>query len=345
MTYQLYVPITGTFRDDGAKEPKPVEVSAEALVVYREEIHRRMLNVMQDGPDEEFCNPFEGDAKLEHAVERLRMDAVIKDGKLQGLIQVPVDGRMTESKAYKLEEFIGKEFTNGMGQIFPPAKVPGGWIHFQLQEPDSYVFSLQKKYEITDIAHPKYPWLHRIRSLVEIDRSIPEGTLGGFIQCEGNLSQEGRCWVCDQAICCEDAEVEKDARLFDGAMARESALVTGDACLYDRAVAEGHCCIRSGEIKENARVAGDAVINESSIDGLSPLIAGQCSVYGEVRGRFVIKDNVLPGESLVNPTEDLFVLEHGRKAVLVKQRALKPPQNYRTHTVNLEQNEKNQPER
>ena len=58
------------------------------------------------------------------------------------------------------------------------------------------------------------------------------------------------------------------------------------------------------------------------------MIAGDSHVYGEVRGRFVVKDLVLPGEKLVNPTADLFILENRERHVLVKTRELKPPKDY-----------------
>ena len=46
----------------------------------------------------------------------------------------------------------------------------------------------QKKYEITSIAHPQFPWLHRIRALVDVNEAVPKGTLGGFVEHEQNLS-------------------------------------------------------------------------------------------------------------------------------------------------------------
>lgn len=347
--YQLKASITGTISKVAMGGPKPMELPPEALAAYQKEIHQRIQYVMDDSPDVERRNPFTGCAKLKNAVEHLHVDAVTEEGKLWACIQAVTEESLNAQEEKELEVFMQEEFTYGFGEMFPSVKVPEGWVHFQLQEPESCAFTLQKKYKITDVSHPKYPWICRIRSLVMVNAHVPAGTLGGFVENEANLSQEGTCWIYDHAICCEDAVVEKEAGLFDGAMARESALITGDACLYDRAVAEGNCCIRSGEIKEDARIAGDAVINESVIDGLSPLIAGRCSVYGEVRGLFVIKDSILPGETLVNPTEDLFILENGKRDVLVKERKLEPPQKYvQQHSAEkpkVPQKKKKQPER
>ena len=59
--------------------------------------------------------------------------------------------------------------------------------------------------------------------------------------------------------------------------------------------------------------------------GYSPLIGGTSMVYGTVIGRFIIKDIVLPGENYQNPSPDLFILENGKREILVKERKLKPP--------------------
>ena len=39
----------------------------------------------------------------------------------------------------------------------------------------------QKKYEITEITHPKYPWLHRIRARCEVIEHVGPGALGGYV--------------------------------------------------------------------------------------------------------------------------------------------------------------------
>ena len=186
----------------------------------------------------------------------------------------------------------------------------------------------QKKYEITEITHPKYPWLHRIRARCQVNEQVGPGALGGYVQTEDNLSQDGTCWIYDQAICCEEAVVEDDGRMFDGAVARGSALISGDARMFERAVAEGNSSFFSGELKEDARLSGNAVVNRSD-NGLSPLIGRKSNVYGSVCGWFVVNDNIFEGEHYLNRTEDMFILENGKREVLVKQRKLEPPEEYR----------------
>ena len=197
----------------------------------------------------------------------------------------------------------------------------------------------RKKYEITEITHPKYPWLHRIRARCQVNEQVGPGALGGYVQTEDNLSQDGTCWIYDQAICCEEAVVEDDGRMFDGAVARGRALISGDARMFERAVAEGNSSFFSGELKEDARLSGNAVVNRSD-NGLSPLIGRKSNVYGSVCGWFVVNDNIFEGEHYLNRTEDMFILENGKREVLVKQRKLEPPEEYRNEKSKREDRER-----
>lgn len=72
-----------------------------------------------------------------------------------------------------------------------------------------------QKYEITEIAHEKYPFLHRIRALRDIGSEVKAGALGGFVESEDNLSFRpgDDAWLFDDAIACNDAYVDKGSYL------------------------------------------------------------------------------------------------------------------------------------
>ena len=76
------------------------------------------------------------------------------------------------------------------------------------------------KYEITDIAHVQYPFLHRIRALRNIGPEVNAGELGGFVESESNLSYEpdDDAWIFDNAIACNGAYVDQGASLRDCAV-------------------------------------------------------------------------------------------------------------------------------
>ena len=81
------------------------------------------------------------------------------------------------------------------------------------------------KYEITDIAHEKYPFLHRIRALRDVGIEVRAGDLGGFVEGEHNLSQEQEdaSWIFGDAIAAGSASVDKDSCLRDEAVACDQA--------------------------------------------------------------------------------------------------------------------------
>lgn len=95
--------------------------------------------------------------------------------------------------------------------------------------------------------------------------------------------------------------------------------------MYGRAWAKGNCWIQSGEVKDDAVVAGEAVIKKAG-KGDSPLIAGNSRVYGTVCGKYVIKDIIFPGETYQNPTEDILILENGKRSVLMQEQKFQPPE-------------------
>ena len=73
-----------------------------------------------------------------------------------------------------------------------------------------------KKYKLTNEKHPHYPKLRRIKALIDFD-CVKKGDLGGWIEKEGNLSQEGNCWVYGSALVFGSARVCGSALVFGSA--------------------------------------------------------------------------------------------------------------------------------
>ncbi len=195
------------------------------------------------------------------------------------------------------------------------------------------------KYKITEIEHPKYPWLHRIQAVSDVNEKVPKGTLGGFIENENNLSQEGTCWIYDDAICCENGEVKEEAALYDGSLVRGYAVVTGDTTFYDRAVAKRDCYICGGEIKENAVISGKAFIGSLCLQ--KPLISGDSRVYGMVQGNVHVNGNIFSWEKIEANTQDTHIFEHGQWSISPAIEKLQPPLYYPRKKTK----KKNSPER
>ena len=82
------------------------------------------------------------------------------------------------------------------------------------------------KYELTDETNGS--GLRRICALRDIPRcGVKEGDLGGWVESEGNLTQEGDCWVFDDALIYGDARVSDDAQVFGNARVFDAAVCGG----------------------------------------------------------------------------------------------------------------------
>lgn len=342
MIYKLPLRISGNFFMDEPQQdfdvleaimaqyfPGPISLSGSGLAEHEQEIQNFLQEKMQEEkePLRDFYLGFLG-----NKVNEVALSVHTTKACLQAQMVISMKGELHSNEKEFLREQIHELFQDGFGSRFIKEYIPvsGGYLQIHLDEPEPYELSEQKKYEITEQRHPNYPWLHRIRALTFVNEYVTPGCIGGYVEHEENLSQDDSAWVHHDAVCCEEARVEKDAQIFDGACVRGAALLTGDATMFGSATADGNCVIRSGEIKDHARVAGNAVVGESIIDGLSPLIQGNSRVYGTVRGLVSIKDVIFPGEEIVNPTQDMFLLENGKREVLVKKKELKPPEGYQT---------------
>lgn len=150
--------------------------------------------------------------------------------------------------------------------------------------------------------------LYRIRSVADF-LGVLSGTLGGFVESEYNLSQEGTCWIADEAA------------VYGHSVVMENGWVGGSSRVYGHSIIRGNghiddvAIIRSSEIKDNAVIKGSAILQESSIGGSTIIednarlenvrvpwratIKGDCylkniSVCGEVciQGNAVIKNDL-----------------------------------------------------
>ena len=73
--------------------------------------------------------------------------------------------------------------------------------------------------------------LHKIRAVAEFGL-ISVGELGGWIEDEKNLSQDGKSWVCGNAEVCGNARVYGDAEVCGNARVYGNARVCGNASIF-----------------------------------------------------------------------------------------------------------------
>lgn len=108
----------------------------------------------------------------------------------------------------------------------------------------------------------------RIRALRDFN-SVRIGDIGGYVDGYHNLSQEGGCWVFN------NARVERNAYVGDFAQIAEEAVISGNAMVLDYAVISG-----KAKIHGNAVVSGYARVTGAEDVGGSPDVADNAVVLG-----------------------------------------------------------------
>ena len=130
--------------------------------------------------------------------------------------------------------------------------------------------------------------LFRIRALINFDR-VSAGDLGGYIQSEKNLSQDGTSWVADDAKVYDGAQVSGEAKVWGKAEIYGKAKVTGKAKVYGNACVANNTKVSDNAIvKDNttvwgeAEISGNAIVAEKARVGGHSKVSGNAEVYGNV---------------------------------------------------------------
>ena len=179
------------------------------------------------------------------------------------------------------------------------------------------IITSNKKYEITDITHEKYPFLHRIRALRDIGSEVKAGDLGGFVESESNLSAEAGddAWIFGDAIAAGEGYVDESSVLRDRAIVCGHAYVSKGAEMSGDSRAEDDAYIRGARLSRCARASGNSMILQSTDTQVSPILTGSCVVYGKVIGDIMLAGTVvvISGEEIINDSLDtLSIDERGR---------------------------------
>lgn len=137
--------------------------------------------------------------------------------------------------------------------------------------------------------------IQRIVSLKDFG-DVKSGTLGGWVQSEHNLSQEGDCWIYGDAVVGEGARVLSNSRVSgnsfvggnsvvsDNAVVGESSSVTGNSIIEQNSEVIGRSVVIDSLIREESKVSGNARVTGSVIEERAKIM-GEADVKNiEVRG-------------------------------------------------------------
>ena len=346
LTFKLYSPLTAEFLPGGSEfwqEDELVELSGYELSDYAAAISEQ---IEREGDHLEQYLDDENDPYLAAHVKSIRISVEEHGGELCGCATVVVDEDLTERGWNDLQEYLSGQYSDGWGEGFEQRgiQVEDGNLNVHFWQEEHFAFTVEqataepqvalgeantpqqtqpiqpaKKYEITDIAHPVYPELHRIRALRQVGTDVPAGELGGFVQSEANLSQEqDDAWLYDDSISRDEANVCGGAQLHGQAMAQDLALVSGSALLFDRAVACDNAILKNGYLCNDAVVCGNARVRENVQTHAAPLVSGQAVVMGDLAGKVAVTGRgcILPGQTVDNPTDRLIGIDEHCAAIV-----------------------------
>ena len=129
---------------------------------------------------------------------------------------------------------------------------------------------MNRKYELTTETRSfDGRILHRIKR-------IEDELIGGWIESENNLSQEGDCFVYDNAMVYGDAEVCDNAVVFDNAKVYGRAIIGNDAEVSGNAMVYGN-----SKVFGNARIYGNAMVYGNSRVFGEAMVCGEAKVWDE----------------------------------------------------------------
>lgn len=117
--------------------------------------------------------------------------------------------------------------------------------------------------------------IYRIKALKNFG-DVKAGDMGGFVESEDNLSQEGNCWIYG------DAMVYHKAKVKENAIVRDYTHVYNESQVLHNAIVEGHA-----RVFGNGTVFGNAIVKDN----------GSVFDHGSVHGFAIVQDNATVSEN------------------------------------------------
>lgn len=118
--------------------------------------------------------------------------------------------------------------------------------------------------------------LYRIQALKTFTKPggfnpvVHVGELGGYVEVEDNLSQDGNCWLFDKA------RVKDGGKVLDDAIVYDKCLVSKNSIIRGRSVVGGHCFVTNQSVIIDSKLEGNVIVN-----GHSTIHSG-AYLYGEI---------------------------------------------------------------
>lgn len=309
MKLELFMPLRGyLFQEHEKRLLEDHELAAYEKEISGIFVSDKGFSQLQD--HHVFLRDFDGHSTIEK-LQGMEMRVEIEDGRLEGVLCFSCSMALSYPEREELSRFAGRQFPKGYleSQI---AETASGKMQVELWNPYTDQFWIAEghkaalpKYRITDQVHPAYPKLRRIQALRDVNETVKKGELGGYVQREWNLSQNGECWLYGKAVCEDFARVQGNAGILDNARIHGEAFVNGNARVSGKASIGGDAYVEDAVVKGETEISGNAVA--ASYGAGIPVIDGKSRIRGEVHGGFRIENtSVSRGKKLVNPSQEML---------------------------------------
>ena len=126
---------------------------------------------------------------------------------------------------------------------------------------------MEKKYEILKDTEKDFFGhnVYRIKALKDFS-DVKKGDIGGFVESEDNLSQEGNCWIYDNAIACDNSVVGGHAKVKNYAKICDNAFIDDNSVVMEYAVVGDNVTVcYYSVIRNRAIVGGDTIVEDKLI--------------------------------------------------------------------------------
>ena len=115
--------------------------------------------------------------------------------------------------------------------------------------------------------------LHRIRALKDFG-DVRKGDLGGFVENENNLSQDGNCWIYDNAKAIDYSEMYDNSSIHDNSIMFDNSEMYDNSIMSDNSEMHGN-----SEMYDNSRMYDNSKMYNNSIMFDNSKMYGNSKMY------------------------------------------------------------------
>ena len=133
-----------------------------------------------------------------------------------------------------------------------------------------------KKYELIEESKATFVGIdiYRIRALRDFG-NVKAGDIGGWVCSEDNLSQEGNCWIYDEAKCLDNARILDNAKMYDNAEMYDNSVMYDNTRMLDNAIIYGNAkMFDNAKMYDSSMMLGSAKMYDKAVLDKDKLLYG-----------------------------------------------------------------------